>query len=148
MRPDCSLSWSGNLRLLGLLALPLMVIATGFALQGMWMVAPFAGLELLVLTTATYHVSQKLDERELLTVDEDRILYQRGRKKIHENIQYRRAWARLRVSGQGSAWDPLRIFLTGNDKSAEIGQRLSQADRLELLQQLTRLGLRVETVAR
>ncbi len=147
IRPARSLSWKGNLYLLGLLAIPQVIIATGFAIQGLWLVLPFAGLELLVLTVAIYFSARRLDERELLTVEKERLLYQRGRREVAESIQFQRAWVQLQLSGGDSEWNPLRIHLRCCGKRAELGRDLGAGEQRELLAHLQDLNLRPKSVA-
>ncbi len=53
IRPNRSLSLGGNLLFIAVVALALGIIAAVFVSAGYWVVAPFAGLELLVIILAT-----------------------------------------------------------------------------------------------
>ena len=49
IRPNSSLSWRGNKIFFFILFSISFIIAISFAMVGMWMIIPFAGLEMLLL---------------------------------------------------------------------------------------------------
>ena len=58
-----------------------LTVAVGFALAGYWPILPFAGLELLALGAALRWSLREGQRRELIRVDEDRVLVRKvGRK--------------------------------------------------------------------
>ena len=59
IRPNCSLQWREVVRFyLGIAAVSF-GIAVAFALQGAWLVLPFAGIEMAVLGGALYIVARR-----------------------------------------------------------------------------------------
>ncbi len=52
IRPNSSLSWRGNKIFFFMLFFVSFMIAVSFAMVGMWMILPFAGLEMLLLGSA------------------------------------------------------------------------------------------------
>ena len=58
IRPNCSLPWRGTVRFyLGIVIVSL-GIAAAFAMKGIWLILPFAGLEMVALGAALYIVAR------------------------------------------------------------------------------------------
>ena len=70
LSPDRSLDWDGNKRVIWSLGSICIGIAMGFTIiAGAWVMLPFAGLEVLILSLALYYVSWKLSYRHILTLN-------------------------------------------------------------------------------
>ena len=65
---NCSLSSTGRLLFLLLMGVVSFGIALGFAMLGAWLVLPFAGLEMLLLSWAFYHVGCHAGDYERIRV--------------------------------------------------------------------------------
>ena len=54
LRPNNSASWKANMQIVASLAFIAFCISTYFALQGLWLIFPFAGLEVCFLLFCLY----------------------------------------------------------------------------------------------
>ncbi len=136
--PNRSRSWPQTRRLLIVIAMFHGLIALLFAWQGLWLVAPFCGLEVAAVWTGLYCCSRATYRRELIVVQDARVVVQRGRQRLESHDEVERAWARLR-------WQLTRqrgrscLQLGSHGRFFEIGAFLVEAERRQLAGDLGRL---------
>lgn len=136
--PNRSSSWAQTKRFLIAIAVLNGLIAGGFAGLGLWLVAPFSGLEVLALVAGLYVCSRASYRREVILVDEGRVVVLRGHDRVDSRDELPRSWARL-------AWEPERtgrascLRLGSHGRFFEIGAFLIEAERRQLAGQLSRL---------
>src|SRR3979409_989130 len=73
-RRNNSLSSGGRLLVLGSLAVVLLAISLGFALNGAGVVFPFAGLDILVVYLAFRYMERRAGDYECITFHHDEIV--------------------------------------------------------------------------
>jgi uncharacterized membrane protein len=136
--PNRSSSWAQTKRFLVGVGLLHGLIAGGFASVGLWLVAPFSGLEVLALATGFYVCSRAGYRREIILLDADRVVVLRGHDRLELRDELPRAWARL-------TWEPARpgrascLRLGSHGQFFEIGTFLVEAERRQLAGRLSRL---------
>lgn len=147
--PNASLSWrQAALFMLGTSAVAL-GIGLAFASMGFWVILPFAGLEMAALGAALYVSLRRNDDREVVTIDADRVRVETGRvgqpdqRVRHEFL---RAWARVELLPAGVPANRSRLRLGASGHFVEVGACLSESQRLGLATHL-RKCLRGEPVA-
>ena len=69
LSPNCSISWRELLLFYLLTCVVALAIGLFFTLQGLWLVLPFSGLEMLALGIGLYFTSRKVYRREVITLD-------------------------------------------------------------------------------
>ena len=79
VRPNRSLSWRGTLLFFAAAFLVSVTIATGFAVIGLWLIFPFAGLEMLALAAGLYVCACRGHECEVIDIDGDKVEVDRSR---------------------------------------------------------------------
>jgi uncharacterized membrane protein len=125
LRPNASLSWRGNLLFLGWMALLLGTISAVCALAGIWLVLPFAGLDIGLLAWALYHTAWRAARREVLTLSREKLEIARGVYRPSEVAEYPRAWVRVECDGE-------RVWAALRGRRTEIGSFLRPDERLTL----------------
>lgn len=136
--PNRSRTWLQTRRLLIVIAIFHGLIATLFAWWGLWLVAPFSGLEVIAVWAGLYGCSRATYRRELIVVQDARVVVQRGRQRLESHDEIERAWARLR-------WQLTRqrgrscLQLGSHGRFFEIGAFLVEAERRQLASDLGRL---------
>ncbi|MGB0866342.1 MAG: DUF2244 domain-containing protein [Granulosicoccaceae bacterium] len=127
-----SLSWRGNVifacSLGGVSALFGMVLAV----QGFWLVLPFAGLETLFLLYAFYLVSKRLSRREVITVGTQAIRVEWGRLQAEQSIEMNRYWSRLKFHLPDSPFETGDLSLTCQGRSVPLGRALGREEKKRL----------------
>ncbi len=94
VRRNQSLSWRGNKLFIYFMAAISFGIAGMFALQGLWLILPFAGLEMLALTIGLYMCNLRGRDQEVVTIEDDLVKVEKGRQKPSEVWQFEKAWVK------------------------------------------------------
>lgn len=138
LRPNRSLSWRGSLLFYFSLLIISSSIAIGLALLGLWLVLPFAGLEMLALGIGLYVVACRCYECEVISINDDSIRIERGRDYPREQWTLGRMWARVVLERCPRAWYPSRLLIRSHGRSVEVGRFLDEEERQRLADELTR----------
>lgn len=136
VQPNCSLSWRGAVLVFTAFLLVTMGIALGFASMGLWMVLPFAGLEMLVLAVVLWRVQCAQRVIEVIKFSEDRVSVERGQKGRETHVSLPRAW--LRVSLQEEDRQHSQLLLCSGRQRVEVGACLTDEERSSLATELKR----------
>ena len=138
IRPNCSLGWRGAKRYLALQSAVVLLAAAPMAWMGGWPVLPFAGAELIALTAAFYWVLLRTHRLEVLTLDGERLLIQRGRRGPEEGSEFPRAWARVVLQEGRAELDKSHLFIRAHGRQTEVGAELTNEEKARLAEELTR----------
>lgn len=139
--PHSALDWAGMRRLLCMLTVAIAAVAVYFALQGAWLVLPFAGLEALVVCGGVYANARWAVTREVVRLDGADLVVSRGRRQLVEVARMPRFWTRIALVRDPSGWYPSRLSLEAHGRRLEIGAALAEAERERLADALRgRLG--------
>lgn len=134
-RPNQSMSSTGMLGLLAVIAFFSILISIAFGLLGAWLVLPFAGLELLALGYAFYYVHCHSGDYESITIDGDRLAVEKRDYKQVSQVVLNRHWAR--VSLRELPGGEQSLLLRAHGKEIEFGRHfLNNEQRQALAQQL------------
>lgn len=139
LRPNRSLSWRGSLIFFFSLCLLSASIAAGFAALGLWMVFPFAGLEMLALGASLYGVACRCHQCEVILIAGDFIRIERGRRYPKQRWMLARSWARIVLERCPTGWYPSRLLICSHGRVVEIGGFLTESERQRLAEELTRV---------
>jgi len=114
----------------------LLGIGIVFAIHGYWPVLPFAGLEVVILGAAFYLCLSRSQLREVVTVNDDLVTVDKGRRQPEQHWECPRAWARVIMERSPIAWYPSRLSVVFQGRRVEIGQFLNEGDRQSLAAEL------------
>jgi uncharacterized membrane protein len=133
-KPNCSLSASGKVKVVLLLAVIPCCIAVGFSLLGAWLVLPFVGLEIFALGYAFYHVNRHSNDYESISIDGDSLVVERcNGQRISQHL-LNPYWAKV-VRHELSNGE-LRLGLLSHGNEIEVGCYLTRKQRESLAEQL------------
>ena len=136
--PNRSSSWSQTKRFLLAVVLFNGLITGTCIASGLWLVAPFSGLEVLALAAGLYVCARATYRREVIVVNRDQVLVLRGHDRIKSRDELPRVWARLQ-------WQPSSVGrrselrLGSRGRFFEVGAFLVDAERRQLASELGRL---------
>ncbi len=147
LTPNRSMSWRGNQLVILSLLLLSGAIGVGFALLGAWVVLPFAGLEMLALSSALYYVSWKLNYRQVINFEHDQLTIEKGYYRPKKVWRFKREDAMLTIEPQKHPWDAPTLRLRHKQELIELGEFLSQADHKQLVKTLSAAGLHARSQA-
>ncbi len=138
VRRNQSLSWRGNKLFIYFMAAISFGIAGMFAFKGAWLILPFAGLEILALTIGLYMCSLHGRDQEVVTIDDDLVKVEKGRKKPNEVWQFERAWVSLELINSPIQGHPSKLVIRSKGKVTEIGKCLTNDERKSLSDSLAK----------
>lgn len=124
LQPNASLQRHHAWVLIALVGMLLMIIGTGFALIGVWLVLPFSGGELALLAYALFSSMKASARCEIITVSPNKIKVEKLAPEWIQRIEYVKAWVRVdwvpaKIKGGES-----RLFIGSHGKMVEIGSFL------------------------
>lgn len=135
--PNQSMSWHELLLAYGAIAGVTLAIAMYFWVQGLTLVLPFSGLELLVLGAALYVTAWRGGAREVITITDDMVCVESGRTKPVHRHDFQRYWTRIVLRRSWIAWYPSRLLICSHGREIEVGKFLNEQERLGLARILT-----------
>ena len=134
--PNRAMSWRSLLLVYGVICIFTLSIGLFFTLNGMPLVLPFSGLELLALGAALYVTAWRSGIREVITIKDDAIFVESGRNAPESHHRFQRQWARIVLQRPWSVWHPSKLLIRSHGKQVEIGSFLNEEERKGLAEQL------------
>ena len=136
LRPNNSASWRFNVLIVASLAFIAFCLSTYLALQGLWVVFPFAGLEIGFLFICLYLRLRANINTEVITFDEGTVVVERGSYHAEKTWKYHRIWAKIYVKKPVTRGYPKQIFIRSHGKELELGSFLNKKDKEILIKDL------------
>ena len=136
LRPNNSSSWQFNMMIVASLAFIAFIISGYFALQGLWLIFPFAGLEVGFLFFCLYLRMRANVKTEIITFDESKVLIERGSYHAEKSWEYHRMWAKIFVKKPTTRGYPKQVFIRSHGKELELGSFLNKEDKEILIKDL------------
>lgn len=125
-RRNCSMSPQTLLAVLGALAALNLAIGAAFAVLGLWLVLPFAGLEALALAVAFWAVGRHAGDYERITLVDGRLRVEVREAQASRHYELNPAWVRVVVGRMGGS---MRLALRSHGREIEIGRHLDATGR-------------------
>jgi len=104
-------------------------IAFSFFTQGLTLILPFAGLELLAFGVVLYISAWRSNIKEVVNVNEEKIRIEIGRNVPEEIYELDKAWANIVLERSWNNWYPSRLLLRSHGRQLEIGKFLNEQER-------------------
>lgn len=139
IRTNQSMTWKENLIFLYLASTVAFIIAVFCAFLGFWLVLPFTGLEISLLTLCLYIVSRRTSVCEVVTIKDDQVIIERGRRQVEERNVFSRYWAKVALRAPTHQWYASKLTISSHGKQVEVGQDLVEEERINLAETLIQL---------
>jgi uncharacterized membrane protein len=136
LSPNCSISWSELVAFYLFTCLVALAVGLFFTLQGLWLVLPFSGLEMLALGLGLHLTSRKVYRREVITLGRDRTRIEKGVRQIDQCWEFETTWIRLLDEPPDACNRRRRLALGAHGKYVEVGNFLDNLEKDELAFQL------------
>ncbi len=137
LTPNRSLSWRGTLWLFLSLVVLSTTIGIGFAARGLWLVLPFAGLEMVALGVGLYVVARNSYRREVIHVAHHDIRIERGWTRPVQVSTLPRQWSRVELV-RPTRREAGRLTIRSHGRAEEVGDFLNEHEREGLASDLAR----------
>lgn len=139
IQPNASLSKQGAIWLVSGLSVVMLLISAGFAWFGLWLIAPFAGLEIILLVVVFRFVLKGSRRKQVIEIDADEVRIEEGFDCPECASSFKRQWVQVVLEPARIRGYPTRLFLRSAGKQVRIGEVLNDEERLQLAQQLKKL---------
>lgn len=136
LRPTRSMTWPEARRFITAVTLVSIAIGTFFLLLGMPLVLPFSGLEAAAVALAFYLVLKDGEQRELIRLDGDQLVIERGSREVEERHEFNRFWVRIDLVAARSRLHPHRLLVASGGNAIELGRFLTEGERESFAQTL------------
>lgn len=113
-----------------------LIIGLFFTLQGLWLVLPFSGLEIMALGFCLYLTSRKVYRREVITLLPDLTRVEKGVSQAEQSWEFDTPWIRLRDEKPKALAARRMLALGSHGKYVEVGDFLDDLEKDELAFQL------------
>lgn len=127
--PNRAMSWRALVTVYLIIAATTLSIGALFFWQGLTLILPFSGLEVLLLGAGLYITAWRGGLREVILFTDDMILVERGHHGPEEVHRFQRAWAKIVLERSWNSWYPSRLLLRSHGQQIEIGRFLNEQER-------------------
>ena len=132
IQPNCSLSDRSRIRFLWLIGLLLTGITLFFALQGMWLVGPFMGADLLLLIYAYKKVGENCRIIERVIISDDELTIYHEEKRAPRSWSFPLHWVSVDLRKQAIERHPSRLLIGSHGNWIELASFLNDEERSSL----------------
>ncbi len=139
LKPNNSATWRFNIMLVVSLAFIALLISTFFLLQGLWLIAPFSGLEVLALLGCLYLCARSNIQTEVIKFSPDKVIIEQGRTFAEKSWEYHRPWAKIFVRKPRHRGHPDQVVIRSHGKELELGSFLNKDDKQALVTKLRKI---------
>ncbi|MFZ9036764.1 MAG: DUF2244 domain-containing protein [Gammaproteobacteria bacterium] len=136
LSPNCSISWRELVLFYIFTCVVALAIGIFFTLQGLWLVLPFSGLEMLALGFALYLTSRKVNRKEVITLDQRRTRVEKGVQRIDQSWEFETPWIRLIDEPAGRLGRGRKLAIGSHGNYVEVGEFLDKSEKDRLAFQL------------
>ena len=127
--PNRAMPWQHIMMIYLLISGVTISIAFGFFTQGLTLILPFAGLELLALGVVLYISAWRSNIKEVVNVTEEKIRIEIGRNGPEKTYELDKTWAKVVLERSWNNWYPSRLLLRSHGRQFEIGKFLNEQER-------------------
>lgn len=129
LRPTRSMTWAEAKRFLLLVTGMCAAIGGTAAWYGLWLVAPFSGLEALAVAAAFYVVLREGERREYVRIEGDTLVIETGLREVERRYEFNCPWVRVDLRRSRHRHHPTRLFVGSHGRAVELGRFLTDGER-------------------
>ncbi len=136
LRPNRSWTWRANTYFVGTLMAVSLLVGFAFTAQGFWVILPFTVLEMAILTSCLYYCVRRTHTMEVLHLNQDRLVFERGINQPTQRFSFERYFTRFFVEPAAHPWYRKKIELKDRNRALEVGRFLSDEEKDQLVVEL------------
>jgi len=129
LSPTRSMTWPEAKRVVLAVAIVSGAIGAFFFAMGMPLVLPFSGLEAAAVAAGFYVVLREGERREVVRLDGDLLVIERGLRAPEERLEFNRFWVRVELQRAASRLHPQRLVVGTHGQRIELGRFLTDGER-------------------
>jgi len=139
LAPNCSLSPTGAKLFFISTCLFSLTFSLFFALQGLWPVLLFWGLEMALLGLALRMSMRRGRETQTVVITDSRICLVTRSQRGEAKQEFARHWAKVRLRSPRLPRHPSRLMIESSGRAFEIGSFLTEEERCRLAKRLSNM---------
>lgn len=136
LKPNNSATWQFNIMVISSLSLVTLLIAGMFLIQGLWLILPFSGLEILLLYLGLTLCVRANTVTEVITFHDNSVIIEKGRTHAEGSWEYQRSWSKIFIKAPEHRGHPKRIFIRSHGNELELGAFLNKQDKESFISRL------------
>lgn len=140
--PNRSATWRQTLYVLAGLNVVSLSVGVGWALRGAWVILPFAGLEVVLLTYLVYRVMLNTYKQEVVYIEPDAIRVESGISSPVWTRTFDRNSSEFVITHPRHSLSPAEISIDTPEQSLRVGLFLNPADSDKLVELIRYSGAR------
>ncbi len=129
LSPNCSISWRELVLFYALTCFVALAIGLFFTFQGFWLVLPFSGLEMAALGLCLYLTSRKVCRQEVITLERERTLIEKGVRQVDQSWEFETPWLRLIDEKSGPRDRHRKLAIGSHGNYVEVGNFLNHSEK-------------------
>jgi uncharacterized membrane protein len=139
LAPNCSLSRSGAKLFFISTCLFSLTFSLFFAVQGLWPVLVFWGLEMALFGIALRLSMRRARETQTVLITDSRICLVTRSQRGEAKQEFARHWAKVRLRCSRLPRHPSRLMIESSGRAFEIGSFLTEEERCRLAERLSNM---------
>ena len=136
VKPNQAMSWRTLMYFYFGIAAITISIGVIFFINGLTLILPFSGLEIMLLGIAFYLTAWRSEVQEVISISDAEIVIERGWKQPERRHVFKRPWTKLVLERSRNNWYPSRLFVRSHGEQVEIGEFLNEQERQGLAELL------------
>lgn len=132
LRPNCSMSPRGLVAVVICLTVVCLTIALSFFSLGLWLVLPFAGLEIFVVGVAVGYSIHRSKDYEIILVNDKHVMVTRSEGNCISQDKFDRYWVRVSLESGPGRTQSSRLKIGSHGRFIEIAKGATVETRAEL----------------
>jgi len=132
IEPNRPINWQDNILFIKRLALVLFIISSIAMYQGLILVMPFSGIEVIFISCCLYLVFKRYSTCQIIYFTDDSVVIESGEHSATKRIEYQRYWSKFHIDQKGHFNIP-RLSINSKGKATELGAFLNYDDKLKLI---------------
>lgn len=114
-----------------------LAIALGFFSAGLWLVLPFAGLEIFIVGVAIGCTLRRTRGYEWIVVTDREVSLLKSERDWSRRYDFQRPWTQVRLESAPSRLRPGRLLIGSHGRFVEVGRDFIDEDRENFAARLT-----------
>ena len=136
LEPTRSMTWPQARRFLCVVAAVSLAIGGFFWYLGLPLVLPYSGLEAVLVAWAFYVVLRAGQRQEVVRLEDDRLVVERGARAPEDRLEFNRYWVRVELRDAPNRLHPRRLLVGTHGRHIELGRFLNEGERAALARDL------------
>ncbi|MGH1441484.1 MAG: DUF2244 domain-containing protein [Cellvibrionaceae bacterium] len=141
LSPNRSADWSEVKKWIVLISLPALIVALGWFFVGVWIILPFAGLELALMSYLMYRVCYQNYREQHIVINQNDVTFSSGIGKPDKEYTFTLPDCYLSVTQPRKPIDKLELALKSESYTLKFGEFLNPEDRESARKSIRNAGI-------